>query len=525
MYQPDISNLQARAEEYLNKGQLEKAHRLCVRIVQAQPRHADAYFLLGIIAGSIGQLGKSVRLIEKAISFDESSAEYFAHYARTLFLANEFNESRRATDRSIKLHQNDALTCDTIGTLLCKFGDFHASLAYFDKATRLKPDSPEFHFNSGTARKALGDFRGADRSFRKAIALRPNFCAAYAARSEIGGGGATQAERRIVDLKALLDGLAHSVDNELMLCHALAMEFASIGNHDQAFAYLNRGNTRKADSISYDSSDDIRLFESLRSVSLDRPVKKRDLTQTPIFVLGMPRSGTTVVDRILSNHSMVTSAGELQVLPLAVKKAADGRGKQLVDVDTLRGMPELDMSALGDHYLRQSTAFVHEDQPYFIDKFPLNFWFLPLIVKALPEAKLICLIRNPLDVCFGVYKTLFSLSVPYYNFSFDLMNAARYVRNFERLVQTWQSELDERLHVVGYENLVGSPREEIRRILNYCGLPWEDGCMDIQSNTGPVATASCVQVRQPINRDSVGRWKNYRSCMGEVEQYFDERFS
>lgn len=523
MYQPDISNLQARAEECLNKGQLEKAHKLCIEIVRAQPGHADAYFLLGIIAGTIGQLERSVGLIERAISFNESSAEYYAHYAKALFLSNKFSNSRQATDRSIELRQNDALTCDTIGTLLCKFGDFRAALTYFEKATELKPDSPAFHFNFGTAKKALGDFEGANRSLRKAIALRPNFYAAYAARSEIGG--TTLAKSRITELKALLDGRAHSVNDELMLCHALSMEFASVGDHNQAFAYLSRGNTRKADSISYRSRDDSRLFESLRSVSLDRPVKKRDLRQTPIFILGMPRSGTTVVDRILSNHTMVTSAGELQLLPLAVKKAVDSKGKQLIDVATVRNMPELDMRALADQYLRESKAFVHEDVPYFIDKFPLNFWFLPLITQALPDAKLVCLIRDPLDVCFGVYKTLFSLSVPYYDFSFDLMNAAQYVRNFERLVQTWQTELNGRIHIVCYENLVESPREEIRRILDYCGLPWEDGCMDIQSNAGPVATASCVQVRRPINRDSVGRWKNYRSFMGEVERYFEESIS
>jgi hypothetical protein len=227
----------------------------------------------------------------------------------------------------------------------------------------------------------------------------------------------------------------------------------------------------------------------------------------PIFIVGMPRTGTTLVERILGSHSSVHSAGELNHFSLELirleRRANDRPAASRLDF--VARTADLDFRALGDAYLA-STRPLRDGRPYFIDKLPFNFLYAGLIHLALPQAKIINLQRHPMDTCYAVYKQLFKDAYP---FSYDLEELGRYYVAYHRLMQHWNAVMPGVMHTVWYEDVVADVEGETRRLLDYCGLPWEDQCLRYYQNPRSSTTASALQVRQPIYDTSVGRWRAY----------------
>jgi hypothetical protein len=222
----------------------------------------------------------------------------------------------------------------------------------------------------------------------------------------------------------------------------------------------------------------------------------------------MPRSGTTLVERILSSHPEVHSAGELENFPLAVKHASGSATPSLTDPDTIRRASDLDWRALGNRYI-QGTRMLTGGKPRFVDKLPHNFLYAGHIARALPNASIICLRRGPMDTCLGNFRQLFSLVSPYYDYSFDLLDTGRYYLLFDRLMAHWETTMPGRILRVDYEDLVDHQEDVTRRLLAHCRLPWNDACLRFEENALPVSTASAVQVRAPMFRSSLQRWKRY----------------
>jgi hypothetical protein len=224
----------------------------------------------------------------------------------------------------------------------------------------------------------------------------------------------------------------------------------------------------------------------------------------------MPRTGTTLTERILTSHSCVFSAGELKNFSLSLKRASGSRSNVVLDTETLRQGMEVDFESLGKSYL-DSTRPATGHTPHFTDKLPLNFLYIGFIHLALPDAKIICLRRNPLDTCLSNFRQLFDVNFSYYNYAYDIMETGRYYVLFHRLMEHWQRVLPGKILEVHYENLVADQETESRRIVEHCGLEWEEACLAFEKNTAAVATASAVQVRERIYTTAVGRWRRYEA--------------
>ena len=494
--------LHQQAIQLINQGQFVQAHPYLVQLVKDVPTHADGWFLLGIINLEVGQIPKAIQLIEKANGLAPSS-EYLAHLARAYSLIGDLHQARQVAEKTPASHLSSALTLDTLGVALSRVGLHELALTYFNKAVENAPENPAFLYNQAVSLKFIGDFDSARQAFERAISINPNHYRAHYALSEI-----REDSKDIQILSRLQQAYtdADSVDAKLHLAHAMAREFERRHEYRCAFDALTDAKQAYLQHPKFASIDDSPLFDlAIRQLAL--PTSGGHSSAEPIFVLGMPRSGTTLVERILSSHSQVTSAGELQDFGMAVKHLSATPSRMVLDPETLQQAETIAPEILGQDYLSR-TRVVTGKTPRFVDKLPFNFFYLGLIRRALPNAKIICLLREPLDTIIGNYRQLFSIQSPYYRYAYDIQHSAEFYGRFYHLAHQASRHLDNFL-LLDYQQLVSDPEHQIRQLLTFCDLPFEAACLSAEQNTAPVSTASKVQVREAINTRSIGRWRRY----------------
>ena len=315
------------------------------------------------------------------------------------------------------------------------------------------------------------------------------------------------------EMSAQLAALPVESTDIIPLCFALAKEHEDLGEHLQAGAFLQRGAALRRRNLSYGVADDEHALRVIREQFSAEWLAAHDATgergAAAIFVMGLPRSGTTLVDRILSNHSAVQSLGEINDLAYALigqcYATMDADAAPPERTELIRRAAHLDPATLGNDYLRRVAGYAR-NRPRFIDKTPWNFLYLGLIAQALPGAHIVHVRRNPLDSCFALYKTLFRDGSPY---SYDLQDLARYYLAYHQLMEHWRRALPGRFLDLDYERVVSAQSDATRELLDWCGLPFEAQCLDFHLNTAPAATASAAQVREPLHARSVGNWRNY----------------
>ncbi|MDJ0653145.1 MAG: sulfotransferase [Xanthomonadales bacterium] len=507
---PALARDHQKAQQLLNRGDLRGAHQLCANIARRAPAFADSWFLLGIIAAAAGQLGKAIELMRQALERDNGPAEYHCHLARCLTQASQFPQAHAAADQALSREIKDPLTADTLGVVLSRLNRHPEALPLFDLAVAHKPDRPDFLFNRAASRKFVGRVEESNDDLKRAIGLAPRMWRAHSALAqqmddseEYGHLAALESLRASLD-PADLDGALH-------LGHALARRYESLERFDEAIQALIEPKSRKRQALGYSFDRDQALFDQLRSTfSSELPRAAGYDTPEPVFIVGMPRSGTTLVERILTSHPAVQSAGELQQFPLALKRAAATRSRGVIDVETIQAGLRTDPAQVGRAYL-ESTRPMTGSTDHFIDKNPLNFLLVGFILRSLPQARVIILRRHPLDTVIGNFRQLFAVDYSYYNYALDLEDTARFCRGFLDLRALWAERFPGRVTLVDYESVVDDLEGEARRLVDFLGLPWDPACVDFASNPSAVATASAVQVRRGLYRDALERWRRYES--------------
>lgn len=318
--------------------------------------------------------------------------------------------------------------------------------------------------------------------------------------------------------------MAAAAPEQAYFHYALFKEYDDADEIDLAWQSLAAGARIKRQATRYDPAQEQKGFESLRqSVDVDFVGDRRrvegDSETVPIFIVGMPRTGTTLLERILGNHSQVTAAGELRDFNTALCWEADSFVGSSLTPSSIARLQSLDFGRVGAHYL-QRTAARSRGRRYLIDKNPLNFAYAGYIAKALPHAKILCLRRSPMDACFSNLKELFTNLT--YGYSYDMIELADHYARFAALRDHWQRILPEQFHVVDYENLVADPLAASEGIMRFCGLDFEPQSIDITANAAPVATASSSQVRQPIHSRGVGAWRRYADYLEPLRARLDQ---
>lgn len=336
----------------------------------------------------------------------------------------------------------------------------------------------------------------------------------------------TTASNHIERLSALATHAKGKVTATTFLNMALAKELDDIGEHEAAFDHCVTGKNAPRDMLRYSRTKEKDLFDALASgfpLPFSESTTQGSDAGDPIFIVGMPRTGTTLVDRIVSSHPRIQSAGELHNFPSVWKRAMGGASFEMFNPAHIAraNQESVDWHKLGEDYIASTRAFTGS-LPFFTDKLPHNFLYLGYIACALPRARIICVRRHPLDTCLSNFRQLFGPESPYFDYSYDLLDTGHYFILFDRLMAHWKRAFPGRILEVQYEALVTEQERNSRAIVSHCGLEWDAACLAFEKNDTPVATASAVQVRAPIYTTALGRWKRYQSRLGPLRDMLED---
>jgi tetratricopeptide (TPR) repeat protein len=379
--------------------------------------------------------------------------------------------------------------------------------ALYQRATQISPQEPRFWYNLACSERSLGRLVEAEAACDRAISIDPAQYPTHLLRSELR----VQAPdaNHIPELQAQLARPNLDDRARMFLGYALAKELDDVRRFDEAFYWFSAAAKVRRSRLSYDVATDERKLRRIAeafssdsfvtlpdpSVSSARPID----SSRYIFIVGLPRSGTTLVERFLTGLPGVRSNGETDYFSRALLAAARGGG------DVFQRAAAADQHAVAADYTRRAHAGVGCE--HIVEKLPLNYLYMGAIHRALPDAKILLVTRSPLDSCFAMYRTLFGEAYP---FSYDLEELGRYYAAYMRLMNHWRAVLGEHVHEIVYEDLVREPRRLGATVAQYCGLTWADTAVDIQNNKSVSLTASAAQVRRPIYGSSSGRWRHYQ---------------
>ncbi|TVV76870.1 tetratricopeptide repeat-containing sulfotransferase family protein [Sphingomonas solaris] len=476
-------------------------------------------FLAGIADAEAGRIRAGIDLIEQAIAL-VPRGEYRAQLARLYTLVRRDGDAAAVLRAAEAALPGDALGRDTMGCVYARLGDHEAALAHFLSATTLAPDDGRFRYNLAATLSFLGRTDEAAAALEAILADAPDDARAHHLLA--GLRRQTAADNHVERLRAVHDR-APPGRARLLTGYALVKELEDVDQPDEAFARLAAVNAAHRASLAYDFARDAALFDGMEAAwpAMARAPMGTPPADAPILVIGMPRTGTTLVDRILASHPAVESVGELQALPLAVKAAAGTRSRTVLDPETIVAATRADAAAIGRDYLARAAHHRRATAGRFVDKFPGNFLYAGIAARALPNAAIVCLRRSPMDTVLANFRNLFAIGSRYYDYSYDLLDIARYYHRFDRMMAFWRTALPGRILELRYEALVADQEGQTRALLAHCGLDWSDRCLDFHTNAGAVSTPSAAQVRRPIYGSSVARWKRHAAALEPVRAFFE----
>lgn len=392
-------------------------------------------------------------------------------------------------------------------------GQLDLAIQYHQKALQIQPDSVETYNSIGNLLKHQGKLQESEKYYKKAIKINPNVPISYYNLAE--QYTFTNEDDYFLKLLELSQSDEVISRQRKYLYFTLYKAWKDIGKYQKAFEALTQGNQLKRKEIDYSVIASVNYLNYIQEWFTPDIINQKALdvetSRIPIFVLGMPRSGTTLVEQILSSHSEVKGLGELPFIGYITSE-------NLEEISNLELLDESDLKQLRTYYLEE-VAKLDNQSTYFVDKMPGNFMYIGLIKILFPEAKIVHCIRNPLDNCLSLYETLFTNG---HNYSYNLQELGEYYLGYRQLMQHWYQTLPNFIYTVRYEDIIANQEEESKKLIDFCNLDWQDNILQFFANKRAVRTASTLQVRQKLYNTSIKKWKKYATQLAELEQFFKE---
>jgi tetratricopeptide (TPR) repeat protein len=504
------NNLGTCLRELKRSEEAETAYRKALAL---KPHDPDVLDNLALALKDLERLDESAETLRRALAIESRSDKIHVHYGAVLIDQHKIDEAGAAAEHALSLNPDNHDAVNLIGRVAFEREDLHGALGHYRRALALKPDLADAHNNMGNVLKELGQLDEARQAYVTSIDLDPSATGVYVNLADSMKFAPDNPYLATMEaLAAKTEGLSQT--DRMQLDFALGKAYADLKDHKRSFTHLLKGNAAKRATISYDEKAAMAFFDRLEGVFTRDLLKKKsgggDPSARPIFIIGMPRSGTTLVEQIIASHPLVHGAGELLRLNEAAIEPKGADGNQLVFPEYVPGLDARALRQLGARYLEMVRKRAPDGERV-TDKMPSNCYFVGLMRLILPKAKIIHTIRDPVDTCISCFSKLFTAEQ---NHTYELGELGRYYRRYERLMAHWRNVLPPgTLLDVEYEKVVADLDGEARRIIAYCGLPWDDRCLSFHQTDRPVRTASATQVRQPIYKSAIGRWRVYEEFL------------
>ena len=508
--------------DLMAQGKLLKAESLCRKFLQSNPTHVEGMRLLAELAVQFGVLEDAEYLLESALEFEPGNAQVKIDYISILRKRQKFAQALSAAkDLSSEQPKNPQFkSLYAIETM--QMGDYKTSLALFDDVLELLPGDAITLTSRGHALKTRGSQKEAIASYKAAISSDPWHGDAYYALSNLKTYNFSEAE--IDKMLALEQREELGPASKLHIAFALGKAFEDEHDYTRSFEFYAQGNRLKRQQSNYDA-DQMSVELANQRLYFTRDVLKSRANAgypapDPIFIVGLPRAGSTLLEQILSSHSQVDGTLELpNILSTAQKLRRQGRDDgDKPYPELLQDFSDTQLQSLGQQYI-EDTQIHRQGAPFFIDKMPNNFRHIGLIKLILPNAKIIDARRHPMACCFSGFKQLFAEGQ---EFTYDLSDIGRYYNDYVELMDHWDTVSPGTVLRVHYENVVEDLETQVTRILEYCGLPFERACLNYYNTERAVRTASSEQVRQPIYRQGVEQWLQFKPFLSILEKTLEQ---
>jgi len=490
-------------------------------IIRQDAGSAEGYFLAGIVERVSQKPVKAAQAFEKALDLD------LDRYDAAVELANQYSIARRngeAAELLAKYEEkldNSPMYLDLAGTVYTEIGMPQKAWPLYKKARDLQPGVDLFQANLAASGVYLGKIDEARDIYRSLLKRFPNHRRNHYQLSRLGKA---KDAVHIDQMKEILRTTHDTPDKNIFLYYAIGKELEDLEQWEQSFEYYKKAGDTVTRVAKYDVAADIALIDRIIEVcdaewfaSETGKPGADDPEKIPIFIVGLPRTGTTLTERIVSSHSQVESVGETLFLQMVLRRESGLQSIENINPAMVEAVAKIDFGLIAKGYL-DTVRYRLGDEPMFIDKLPFNFLFLGFIARAWPNARIIHLGRNPMDSCFSMYKQVFTWV---YKFSYSLDGLGQYYVAYDRLRNHWREHLKGRMIEVEYESLVTDPEGQTRILLDKLGLEFEQACLDFDKNKAPSATASSVQVREKAHNRSINKWTRFTRQLQPLRQHLE----
>lgn len=481
----------------------------------------EGYFLSGLVKKASGR--GDIAAEDFAASLDLDGERYDA----AIELAYQYSAARRNADAAVLVARyevklsNSPVYLNMAGTIYSQVGMPERAWPLYQRTNELQPGVDLFQNNLATCAMSLGKIEEAKQIYE---GLSERFPTHQRYHYQLARLEKATDKTHVEQMKKVIRSTNMTPDKNVFMYYAIGKELEDLEEWDEAFEYFKMAGDAVTSVAEYDINADLRLIDTIIEAcnedwlvadTTDAPMDVSG--KIPIFLIGLPRSGTTLTERIISSHSKVASAGETQFMQMVIRRESGVESDEKMTPAMIEAATKLDINVIGDGYMNM-LSYRLGGEPMFIDKLPFNIFYLGFIAKAYPDARIIHMKRNPMDSCFAMYKQVFTWA---YKFSYTLEGLGRFYAAYVRLVDHWQRTLNDRLIEIEYEALVADQEGQTRELLEKLGLDFEEACLNFDENVSAAATASSVQVRQKIHARSVNRWRSYEKELQPLKEYLE----